>query len=60
MTRFHVSEPAAAYLTTIAIGDYRLVRDRGPGGLSLSYWVRPQDDRQLRQLSGVARGARRG
>ncbi len=50
VSRFHVTEPAAAYLTTIAIGDYRLVRDRGPGGLPLTYWVRPQDDRQLAQL----------
>ena len=50
VTRFYVSEPAAAYLTTIAIGDYRMVRDRGPDGLPLTYWVRPEDERLLPQL----------
>lgn len=53
ITRFRLSEPAASYLTTIAIGDYRRVRDRGPGGLPVTYWVRPDDDRQLEQLRQV-------
>ena len=39
ITRFELSDPAASYLVTVAIGDYKLVRDRGPHDLRLSYWV---------------------
>ena len=50
MTRFHLGDPAAAYLITLAIGDYRLERDTGPDGLPVSYWVRPEDSRFLPDL----------
>jgi aminopeptidase N len=38
-TTWHLPEPAASYLTTIAIGRYTRTRDTGPHGLPISYWV---------------------
>lgn len=38
-TSWHVDEPAASYLMTIAIGDYEAVEDEGPDGLPVTYWV---------------------
>jgi aminopeptidase N len=52
VTRWHLDEPASSYLTTIAIGDYRMVRDRSASGVPFTYWV-PADHPQL------ARGLRR-
>lgn len=49
-TRFRLSHPAASYLTTIAIGDYRAYRDRGPHGLPITYWLRPGDREFLPEL----------
>ncbi len=39
VTRWHLASPAASYLTTIAIGDYRRFADTGPHGLPLTYWL---------------------
>ncbi|MEO9321937.1 M1 family metallopeptidase [Nocardioides sp. C4-1] len=38
-TRYHLAEPAASYLVTIAFGDYTRTADTGPGGLPISYWT---------------------
>jgi aminopeptidase N len=38
-THFRLHYPTASYLVTIAIGAYRLIRDTGPHGLPISYWV---------------------
>jgi aminopeptidase N len=43
VTRWHLGSPAASYLTTIAIGDYRRYRDTGPHGLPITYWVERHD-----------------
>lgn len=40
---WHVDEPMASYLATIAIGPYTEVVDEAPGGLPISYWVMPRD-----------------
>ena len=39
VTRFVNRDPMASYLTTVAIGPYRRVRQTGPHGLPLTYWV---------------------
>ena len=39
VTRWHMSDPAASYLVTLAIGDFVRIRATGPHGLPLSYWV---------------------
>ncbi|MGH3360557.1 MAG: M1 family metallopeptidase, partial [Nocardioidaceae bacterium] len=46
-TAWTLDEPAASYLTTIAIGDYTPTEAEGPGGLPLTYWTRPDDDHLL-------------
>ena len=38
-TRWHLPEPAAAYLITIAIGRFTETTDTGPHGLPISYWT---------------------
>ncbi len=39
VTQFHLAEPAASYLITIAIGDYRVRRDRTSGGTPVAFWA---------------------
>ena len=42
VTHWHLPEPAASYLITIAIGHYTETQDTGPHGLPISYWT-PSD-----------------
>ena len=49
-TNWTLDEPAASYLTTIAIGDYTATTDEGPDGLPLTYWTRPDDEQVLEIL----------
>lgn len=46
-TVWRLDEPAASYLTTIAIGDYTPTEAEGPDGLPLTYWTRAEDDHLL-------------
>jgi aminopeptidase N len=39
ITRWHLPEPAASYLVTIAIGHYTETKDTGPHGLPITYWT---------------------
>ena len=58
VTRWRMTDPAASYLVTLAIGDYVAVRDRGPHRLPLTYWV-PRNKQQfvstLRRSPGILR-----
>lgn len=47
---WHVEEPMASYLATIAIGPYREVVDETPTGFPISYWVMPRDRDVLDKL----------
>ena len=49
-TSWHLEEPAASYLVTIAIGDYEAVADEGPDGLSMTYWLEPESAAPLKYL----------
>lgn len=54
---WHLSEPAASYLTTIAIGPYTAFRQTMPDGTPATYWLLPQDRQllpTLRQEAPVA------
>ena len=42
MTTWRLSDPAASYLLTLAVGPYAHRRDTGPHGLALNFWV-PRD-----------------
>lgn len=43
VTRWHLDEPAASYLTTIAIGDYAMTEDETASGVPVTYWT-PRSD----------------
>nr|MBA3311018.1 M1 family metallopeptidase [Nocardioidaceae bacterium] len=51
IARWHVGEPVASYLVTIAIGPYTEYTDMTPGGMELSYWLLPGDKRLLPRLT---------
>jgi aminopeptidase N len=48
--RWHLGAPAASYLVALDIGPYKQYRDTGPHGLPVSYWVRPQNRNELKNL----------
>jgi aminopeptidase N len=51
VTRWHLPEPAASYLMTIAVGHFTRTTDTGPHGLPITYWTpagRPGIVRRLR------------
>jgi aminopeptidase N len=51
VTQWHLPEPAASYLITIAIGRFTRTQDTGPHGLPISYWTptdRPEILRRVR------------
>ncbi len=47
---WHVDEPQASYLTTIAIGPYTEHVDETPSGMEISYWLMPRDEDLLEEL----------
>jgi len=50
VTRWHLPEPAASYLITIAIGKFTETEDTGPHGLPMSYWTPTDRPAILRQV----------
>ncbi|GAB3246922.1 M1 family metallopeptidase [Nocardioides dilutus] len=45
-TQWHLAEPAASYLTTVAFGDYTTTSNTSASGVEIDYWV-PADSPQL-------------
>jgi aminopeptidase N len=45
-TRWHLAEPAASYLTTLAFGDYTMSSNTSTSGVEIDYWV-PSDQPTL-------------
>lgn len=52
---WHLGDPAASYVITIAIDEYRPVEERMPDGTVMTYWVRPEDDAALANLRSWGR-----
>jgi aminopeptidase N len=50
VTEWHLDEPAASYLVTVAVGDFRMTRDRSKGGVPLTYWTPRGDPHAARSL----------
>ncbi len=48
-TTYHLAEPAASYLVTVAFGDYTKTDDTGPGGVPITYWTPRGDDQPPRE-----------
>jgi len=44
---YRSDEPMSSYLQTLAVGKYRKVTAKGPGGTPLTYWYRPGTDDKL-------------
>ncbi len=52
VTRWHLGEPAASYLVTVAFGDLTMTTDESASGVPISYWTptdRPDLLRRVRQ-----------
>lgn len=54
VTRWHLDDPAASYLTTIAIGDFVMSDNRSESGVPISYWVPPDFQTAAEKLSYAA------
>ncbi|MEP6665397.1 MAG: M1 family metallopeptidase [Nocardioidaceae bacterium] len=57
VTRWHVDEPVASYLITLAIGPYQRYTGTTDHGLTISYWLMPKDKQLLPQLRSEGREA---
>jgi aminopeptidase N len=53
VTHWHLDEPAASYLTTIAIGRFEETKDESPSGVPMSYWTPTDAGHVLRGLRGA-------
>jgi aminopeptidase N len=51
VTQWHLPEPAASYLMTIAIGHFTETEDTGPHGLPITYWTPTGDAATVRKVS---------
>lgn len=50
VTRWHVDEPVASYLMTIAIGEYEMTEDETASGVPVTYWTSPDDPTAVADL----------
>ncbi|MDP4507985.1 M1 family metallopeptidase [Nonomuraea turcica] len=41
--RWKSTDPVASYLTVFAADKFRMYKDKGPRGIPITYWIRPQD-----------------
>jgi aminopeptidase N len=55
-TTWHLAEPAASYLTTVAFGDYVSTANTSEGGTEISYWVPRGSPRLADALEKAAAG----
>ena len=55
-TTWHLAEPAASYLMTIATGDYVLTEDESASGVPIQYWVPRERQRLARALAPTPEG----
>jgi aminopeptidase N len=54
VTGWHLDEPAASYLVTVAFGDFKMTRDRSQSGVPLTYWTPRGDGSSVRGLRVAA------
>jgi aminopeptidase N len=50
VTAWHLDEPAASYLVTVAFGDFTMTRDRSKSGVPMTYWTPRGDASALRSV----------
>jgi aminopeptidase N len=51
VTRWHLAEPAASYLVTVAFGVFRTAEATSASGVPITVWVPPEEIGQLEQLT---------
>jgi aminopeptidase N len=49
-TSWHLDEPAASYLVTLAVGPYQETKATSSSGVPISYWTTPDETELLRSL----------
>ncbi|WP_122819027.1 M1 family metallopeptidase [Nocardioides pantholopis] len=49
-TSWHLAEPAASYLVTVATGEFTMTEDTSAAGVPLTYWTPAGDERTLRRV----------
>ncbi|GAA1947439.1 M1 family metallopeptidase [Nocardioides panacihumi] len=52
-TSWHLDEPTASYLVTLAVGDYQETKARSGSGVPISYWTTPDDTELLNNLQAA-------
>ena len=55
-TQWHLAEPAASYLTTVAFGEYTTTSNTSARGLRIDYWVPAESPQLARGLKKAAAG----
>jgi aminopeptidase N len=50
ITDWHLDEPAASYLVTVAFGNFKMTEDRSESGVPMTYWTPRGDARSLRSV----------
>jgi aminopeptidase N len=50
VTGWHLDEPAASYLVTVAFGNFTMTKDRSKSGVPLTYWTPRGDASAVRSL----------
>ena len=50
VTDWHLDEPAASYLVTVAFGNLRMTKDRSRSGVPITYWTPRGDASSLRAV----------
>jgi aminopeptidase N len=50
VTVWHLDEPAASYLVTVAFGNFKMTRDRSRSGVPMTYWTPRGDGSALRSV----------
>ena len=54
VTKWHLDEPAASYLVTVAIGDFEETRERSQSGVPVTNWTPRDQPRFVRRLRVAA------
>jgi len=49
-TRWHLAEPAASYLVTVATGDFTMTEDESASGVPITYWTPADEPKYLERL----------
>ena len=50
VTRWHLAEPAASYLVTVAFGDYAQAEETSASGVPVSIWLPADEESQMAEL----------